>query len=258
MLTTPDNIWTPDQGDDFALTTDLAATAESIQLALNRRANAYTGTTSQRVAAQDLPVGSTWTDTDGSFGTWVMRGSGWGPAPGSIITVASRAEADAVVDGLKTGGIDLSTHPLFVLRRDTWQTEMHNGTAWVPVGGPDGAGKSKKATLQSGWTGNVHYSQSNGMCTVSFGVTRTGGTFSLAAWGAAYIASGLPKNIQPTPLNSFHLYLGSAMTNATDPGIAHYTAGVDANGILNLHGLWSTRNFTHTSWWSGSFSYPTG
>ena len=251
MLTTPDNIWTPDQGDDFALTTDLAATAESIQLALNRRANAYTGTTSQRVAAQDLPVGTTWTDTDGSFGTWVMRESGWGPAPGSIITVASRAEADAVVDGLKTGGIDLSTHPLFVLRRDTWQTEMHNGTVWVPVGGPDEAGKSKKATLQSGWTGDVHYSQSNGMCTVSFGVRRSGGTFNLAAWGVAYIASGLPKNIQ-------HIMFGSVTTHTASDANNHYAASVGMDGILKLHAMWVTRKFTQSSWWSGSFSYPTG
>ena len=258
MLTTPDNIWTPDQGDDFALTTDLAATAESIQLALNRRANAYTGTTSQRVAAQDLPVGSTWTDTDGSFGTWVMRGSGWGPAPGSIITVASRAEADAVVGGLKTGGIDLSTHPLFVLRRDTWQTEMHNGTVWVPVGGPDDAGRTKKATRQSGWTGDVHYSQSNGMCTVTFGVTLNGPTFDLAAWGVAYIASGLPKNIQQKPDNSVRLQLGTVQTNSTEQGPLHYAAGVDADGILSLQSRWATRTFNQNSWWSGSFSYPTG
>ena len=258
MLTTPDNIWTPDQGDDFALTTDLAATAESIQLALNRRANAYTGTTSQRVAAQDLPVGSTWTDTDGSFGTWVMRESGWGPAPGSIITVASRAEADAVVDGLKTGGIDLSTFPLYVLRRDTWQTEMHNGTAWVPVGGPDEAGKSKKATLQSGWSGDVHYSQSNGMCTVSFGVRRTGATFSLAAWGSAYIASGLPKNIQQKPAGAPHLILGGVTTNTHDQGPLQYGTNVDANGILNFHALWVTRSVAQNRWWPGSLCYPTG
>lgn len=32
--TTPDNIWTPDSGDDYALTTDLATTADTIQAAL--------------------------------------------------------------------------------------------------------------------------------------------------------------------------------------------------------------------------------
>ncbi len=33
--TSPDDIWTPDAGDDYALTTDLAATADTIQDALN-------------------------------------------------------------------------------------------------------------------------------------------------------------------------------------------------------------------------------
>lgn len=32
--TSPDNIWTPDAGDDYALTTDLATTADTIQAAL--------------------------------------------------------------------------------------------------------------------------------------------------------------------------------------------------------------------------------
>lgn len=33
--TTPDEIWTPDSGDDYALTTDLAAMADTVQDALN-------------------------------------------------------------------------------------------------------------------------------------------------------------------------------------------------------------------------------
>lgn len=32
--TSPDNIWTPDSGDDYALTVDLAATADTVQDAL--------------------------------------------------------------------------------------------------------------------------------------------------------------------------------------------------------------------------------
>jgi len=43
--TSPDNIWTPDSGDDYALTVDLAATADTIQIALNnRKSNAVTQT----------------------------------------------------------------------------------------------------------------------------------------------------------------------------------------------------------------------
>lgn len=36
--TSPDNIWTPDSGDDYALTVDLARMADDIQDALNSRA----------------------------------------------------------------------------------------------------------------------------------------------------------------------------------------------------------------------------
>lgn len=35
--TSPDNIWTPDSGDDYALTVDLAATADTVQTGLNNR-----------------------------------------------------------------------------------------------------------------------------------------------------------------------------------------------------------------------------
>lgn len=35
--TSPDNIWTPDAGDDYALTVDLAAMADSVQNALKTR-----------------------------------------------------------------------------------------------------------------------------------------------------------------------------------------------------------------------------
>lgn len=34
-VTSPDNIWTPDSGDDYALTVDLARTADDVQDALN-------------------------------------------------------------------------------------------------------------------------------------------------------------------------------------------------------------------------------
>lgn len=37
--TSPDNIWTPDAGDDYALTVDLAAMADTVQDALNKKAN---------------------------------------------------------------------------------------------------------------------------------------------------------------------------------------------------------------------------
>lgn len=41
--TTGDDIWTPDSGDDYALTTDLARTADDVQDALNVRKRVYSG-----------------------------------------------------------------------------------------------------------------------------------------------------------------------------------------------------------------------
>lgn len=52
-VTSPDNIWTPDAGDDYALTTDLASTADTVQDAINSlrlNAPAQAGTNAQRLA----------------------------------------------------------------------------------------------------------------------------------------------------------------------------------------------------------------
>lgn len=48
--TSPDNIWTPDSGSNYDYVIDAGATATSVQNALTRRANSYTGTTAQRTA----------------------------------------------------------------------------------------------------------------------------------------------------------------------------------------------------------------
>lgn len=76
--TTPDNIWTPDSQDDYALTADLAATAVSVQNALTRRANSYTGTTAQRTAfTAAAPEGALWSDTNGEKILWIKQGASW-------------------------------------------------------------------------------------------------------------------------------------------------------------------------------------
>lgn len=49
--TSPDNIWTPDSGDDYALTVDLAAMADTVQDALNNVPKNYLrGTNAERLA----------------------------------------------------------------------------------------------------------------------------------------------------------------------------------------------------------------
>jgi len=76
--TSPDNIWTPDSGDNYALTTDLAATADSIQDAISGlRLNGATGlidTTANRPAAG--VKGRTFYATDTDI-LWFDDGSTW-------------------------------------------------------------------------------------------------------------------------------------------------------------------------------------
>lgn len=76
-VTSPDNIWTPDAGDDYALTTDLAATADSVQDALNtvRGDNrAFSGLDADRPAAG--VEGRTWYSTDTNR-SWFDNGTNW-------------------------------------------------------------------------------------------------------------------------------------------------------------------------------------
>ena len=91
--TTPDNIWTPDSGSNYNYVIDSAATASSVQNALTRRANSYTGTTTERTAfTTDAPEGTLWSDTNGDKTLWIKQGASWqkvwtvgGPHDGSIL-----------------------------------------------------------------------------------------------------------------------------------------------------------------------------
>lgn len=84
--TSPDNIWTPDSGDDYALTVDLAATADTIQAALTALRNlngTRKGTTTQRNAAT-ASAGDYWSDTTDGF-LYKRVGSAWLLAPGQLL-----------------------------------------------------------------------------------------------------------------------------------------------------------------------------
>lgn len=80
QTTSPDNIPSPDLGDQYALTQDLANIADATQNALIKRANAYTGTTAQRTAfTSTAPVGTVWSDTNGNRDVWKKGSSSWEP-----------------------------------------------------------------------------------------------------------------------------------------------------------------------------------
>ena len=100
-LTSPDNIWTPDSSENYDYVIDSGATATSVQNALTKRANSYTGTTTQRTAfTSSAPEGTLWSDTNGDKILWIKQGSAWvqvwpeewESAPINIIRGAARAE----------------------------------------------------------------------------------------------------------------------------------------------------------------------
>lgn len=77
--TSPDNIWTPDSGDDYALTVDLAAMADTVQDALTAVPRNYlVGTNAQRLALsggglfEGLRFFATDTDVE-----WLYDGAAW-------------------------------------------------------------------------------------------------------------------------------------------------------------------------------------
>lgn len=96
---TSDGITYPTLDDEYALIPDLAAMAESIQLALEKRANARKGTQTERVAAtNDSPEGTLWKETTGTGGLYVREGTGWRiiwPTPSSRRLLAGSETQDA-------------------------------------------------------------------------------------------------------------------------------------------------------------------
>lgn len=76
--TSPDNIWTPDSGDDYALTVDLAAMADTVQDAITANKFDLVGLDSARPAngSPGLVDGMTWYSTDTGI-TWRYSGTSW-------------------------------------------------------------------------------------------------------------------------------------------------------------------------------------
>lgn len=88
--TSPDNIWTPDSGDDYALTVDLAATADTIQAALNAIPRNYrVGTDAQRLAltGAGLFEGLKFYTTDTNI-EWFYSGTAWLPNDTNPTTIS--------------------------------------------------------------------------------------------------------------------------------------------------------------------------
>lgn len=78
--TSPDNLLTPDAGDQYALVQDLGLLADSVQDALNLRANAVIGTVAERGSFANPVAGMLWQDTDGIKMIWRYDSGSWVPA----------------------------------------------------------------------------------------------------------------------------------------------------------------------------------
>lgn len=104
--TSPDNLYSPDAGNQYALVQDLGAGQSSVQSALIRRANSYVGTTLERTAFTTAPEGVQWTDTDGTKSTWTRRSGAWA--------------------GGDTGWVNISTSLLAAFRDQLWARRIGN------------------------------------------------------------------------------------------------------------------------------------
>lgn len=117
-ITSPDDIWTPDAGDDYALTTDLAAMADTIQDAITANRVNLKGLDSTRPAngSAGLTAGMSWYSTDTGV-TWRYSGSAWfieyrplgtytatvtGITAGQITTVAEYERRGNLIQGMVT------------------------------------------------------------------------------------------------------------------------------------------------------------
>lgn len=158
--TSPDDIWTPDAGDDYALTTDLAAMADTVQDAITANKVNLKGLDSTRPAngSAGLSAGMTWYSTDTGV-TWRYNGSAWfienrplgtytptvaGITAGQISVVGEYERRTNLIKGMvtitKTGSGVLTgtvTVTLPTTPADTATTRnLGDGTAVVVIAGP--------------------------------------------------------------------------------------------------------------------------
>lgn len=76
-VTTPDNLFSPEDSTGYALVQHLGLMQDTVQSALNKRANSYMGTAAQRNAFTTAPEGTQWVDTDGSRKIYIRENGSW-------------------------------------------------------------------------------------------------------------------------------------------------------------------------------------
>lgn len=135
--TSPDNIWTPDAGDDYALTTDLAAMADTIQDAITANKTGAIGVLANRPAAgtPGLPEGFRYYATDVDL-TYLYDGAAWLSAnPGMYLLTPPAATGTGVtLSGARidfVGSSQVDVDQVFTTRFDRYRIigRLNNVTA---------------------------------------------------------------------------------------------------------------------------------
>lgn len=173
-VTSPDNIRTPDSGDQYALVQDLGVLADTTQAAITKRGNMYVGTAAQRTAFTTSPAGTQWRDTDGTQAGYVKSGGVW-------LMLGEKAYS-----GTAAQRAAFTNAPSGAQWQDTDGTKLQyfrDGSAWV-------VGFKVANSIPSGfsaWSGRENSSVRSGLVVAThIGVTRA------AAVGNSTVVTNLP------------------------------------------------------------------
>lgn len=126
--TTPDNLWTPDSGDGYALTQDLAAFADTTQDALVVRANYYTGNNSQMANQESKATeGSVFYNTDDDKEYRLVSGA-WVEEPSVASDSYNYRWDDSTARNAQSGMVAGDRG----YQIDNGRTYQRIGSAWIP------------------------------------------------------------------------------------------------------------------------------
>ena len=142
-VTSPDNIRTPDSGDQYALVQDLGVLADTTQAAITKRGNLFVGTAAQRTAFTAATNGIHWQDTDGTAARYVRVAGAW-------VMQGDRAYA-----GTAAQRTAFTTAPNGSLWSDTDGTKLlykRDGAAWVSVAPTNVIGRVSSTTAYTSAT----------------------------------------------------------------------------------------------------------
>lgn len=106
--TTPDNLFSPDPTSPYNLVADWATSMSSVQSALVLRANAYVGTSAQRIAFTTAPEGAHWQDTNGQKLYYTRNAGAWvevAPSVSEVGLTISNSTANYSPSAYRQGGI---------------------------------------------------------------------------------------------------------------------------------------------------------